>query len=169
MWLLALNLSYFLHFKQKGNKQVKMWKFYLHLGYGIMLHINEYFTIKYNVYTATDIGFFSTGFCDPESIKTVGRYIWSCSSSGSSPSSISSYLIGLILLQVLDQIWALQMLRVRMKRAMATLVRRSKVLKLESKDLMKEKTIMKNWRRATDMITKLIAVAWTFLLILLLA
>ncbi len=33
--------------------------------------------------------------------------------------------------------------------------------------LMKEKTTMRNWRRATDMMTKWMAVAWILLLILL--
>jgi hypothetical protein len=33
--------------------------------------------------------------------------------------------------------------------------------------LMKEKTRTRNWRRATDMMTKWMAVAWIFLLILL--
>jgi hypothetical protein len=32
---------------------------------------------------------------------------------------------------------------------------------------MKEKTTMRNWRRATDMMTKWMAVAWILLLILL--
>ena len=54
------------------------------------------------------------------------------------------------------------MFSVRMKRARATFVCRSRLLRLESRDLTKENTIRKNWRRATDMITKLIAVAWTF-------
>ena len=50
-------------------------------------------------------------------------------------------------------------LSVRMKSATATLVLKSIVVMSGSRDRIKEKTIMKNCRSATDIITKLIAVA----------
>ena len=51
---------------------------------------------------------------------------------------------------------------VRMKRPMATLVRglrEERVVTSESRERISENTIMKNWSSATDMITKLMAVA----------
>ena len=75
--------------------------------------------------------------------------------------------LDLIFLQVFDQIWLLQTFMVMKKSRMAILVLRAKLEKLVSKLRITEKMIMKNCSRATDMITKLIAVAWTFLLILL--
>ena len=90
---------------------------------------------------------------------------WSFPSFGSFASRTSSYLIGLTFLQVFDQMWALQMLMVRMNRPMATLD--LMLIPSVSRDRITEKTIMKNWRRATDMMTKWMAVAWIFLFILL--
>ena len=72
--------------------------------------------------------------------------------------------LDLIFLQVFDQIWLLQTFMVMKKSRMAILVLRAKLEKLVSKLRITEKMIMKNCSRATDMITKLIAVAWTFLL-----
>ena len=94
--------------------------------------------------------------------RTRGKNILLFSSSGSLARRTSSYLMGLIFLQVLDQIWALQMLMVRMKSPMATLVRglrEERVVTSESRERISENTIMKNWSSATDIITKLMAVA----------
>ena len=87
---------------------------------------------------------------------------------GSSAKRTSQYMMGLIFLQVFDQIWALLTLRVRMKRPIATLLLRLRVLLSGSRDLITENTIMINCSKATDIITKCMAVAWIFLFILLL-
>ena len=66
-----------------------------------------------------------------------------------------------------DQIWLLHTFKVTKKSRIATFVLRAKFEKLVSKLRITENMIMKNCNKATDMMTKLIAVAWTFLLILL--